>query len=357
MPKKPLTIRLLFAVYLISPLVILLSNAWINMIPLTGPSGILLRLQPSDWAILFLYTVNAVAVFTVRRAGWWVFLCSSLILIAYNVWGYVKNPLQPFPTLLLYNALLFLGAALLFRREVIAPYFNPRIRWWEADPRYKMDFHALLHLVPPVTAPVRDISAGGCFLSLSQDPPPGVDIPLDLKLPRMHLRLTARAVRKSAAPLAGWGLRFTEIKDSERRGLRILLDRLERLSGGGGYTEEKRDKPRIRLSRWVCRQEDLDRYCARLIDISRTGCCIVHDKPAFSDKGNYHLCFSDCKEGLTLLCRKVWQRREGDNFLTGLHFYPSNREERLKLKRFVSACRRTRVEERNENTKPDRGLI
>ncbi len=357
MPRKPWTIVTISFIYLLSPFVIIFSNAWINMVPLIGPSGILHRLQLTDWLILTIYIINASAVFTVRKPGWWIFLCASLVLIGYNVWGYVHNPLHPFPALLVYNTLLFIGAALLFRKEIIAPYFNPRLRWWESDSRYSLDFFCILHLDQDEKAAIRDISLGGCFVAFHGDLPMDADIPLELKLQNMTLHLSGRAIRKAQHPFSGWGIKFTELMETEKDGLQFMLHKLEQLSEIPESSDERRAHSRLQLSQWVYWLNDAEQQSARLVDISRSGCCLEHEKPGFNGHTNYTLHFSDFDAQLVLHSEKIWERRDNGQILTGFHFTIEEKEDKHRLNRFISYCKKAGSHERNEGKEMDQKLL
>ena len=366
MPRKPWTIILLSLIYLISPFGIVFFNAWMNMVPLIGPGGILRRLQAGDWLVLSLYFVNAAAIFTVRKPGWWIFLGSSAVLIGYNLYGYLRNPMQPFPALLLYNALLFGGAALLFRREVIAPYFNPRLRWWESEPRYQLDFYGILSIpavgssadgAAAVRAAVRDISLGGCFLSTSIDFPRGADLPLEIRLRNIRLHVKARVVRRAEQPFPGWGMKFTELREAELHGLEAVLQSLRELSGAGEVPDDRRSCPRLTLSHWVYWDEASGRKSGMITNISGSGCCLEHEAGCMEGAGQYPLHFSDFDEQLLIPSSKVWQRLDGTSTHTGVHFHIETRQMKKRLRFFVAYCKRAGSRERNQDKNVDEGLV
>jgi hypothetical protein len=365
-PRKPWTIILLFLIYLLSPFFIVFFNAWMNMVPLIGPGGILRRLRAADWLVLSLYFVNAAAIFTVRKPGWWIFLGSSAVLIGYNLYGYLQNPMQPFPALLLYNALLFGGAALLFRREIIAPYFNPRLRWWESEPRYQLDFYGILSVpaggssadgAAAVRAAVRDISESGCFLSTSIDLPRAADLPLEIRLRNIRLHVKARAVRRAERPFPGWGMKFTELREAERHGLKAVLDSLRELSGISEVSDERRSCSRLTLSQWVYWDDIGGRKSGMITNVSVSGCCLEHEVGCLAGTGEYLLHFSDFDEQLLLPASKVWQRMDGTGTHTGVHFHLETREMKKRLQRFVCYCKRAGSRERNEDKKLDEALV
>ncbi|MEW6057491.1 MAG: PilZ domain-containing protein [Bdellovibrionota bacterium] len=52
-------------------------------------------------------------------------------------------------------------------REIRVPYFFPRIRWWESDPRYKLSVQTRLNREEKkdeLEGEIMDLSVGGCFI-------------------------------------------------------------------------------------------------------------------------------------------------------------------------------------------------
>ena len=83
---------------------------------------------------------------------------------------YILNPRYNLFILILFNVILAIVAGIFFRKHIIAPYFNPRLRWWEAEPRYKIDIHAeIITGNAGLTGEILDISQSGFFMSLAQD--------------------------------------------------------------------------------------------------------------------------------------------------------------------------------------------
>lgn len=228
MPYKPWTIILVSLIYFLSPPLILLSSAYISMIPLVGSSGILLRLTPGDISILITYYLISLSIFSVRKWGWWCFIILSLYLIGYNVVGYVMNPFYNPLSLVLYSLALTLAAALFFRKEYIAPYFNPKLRWWEAEKRYTMKFECKLSVDGEESyVPVVDISRGGCFIATKNSLDMNQKIPMEISFNGLYLSIKGKPVRQANQPVEGWGILFKDISLIEARGLKELMGRLK----------------------------------------------------------------------------------------------------------------------------------
>ena len=137
--KRPKSIMFFSILLLLSPALTVAANAYINMVPLWGAGNIFSRLLPTDLIILFIYPVAAFSVFSVRRTGWWIFIVSALLIMAYNIAAYVRNPMISLFGMILFNLAILAVAGFFFRKHIIAPYFNPRLRWWEQASRYDIE--------------------------------------------------------------------------------------------------------------------------------------------------------------------------------------------------------------------------
>ncbi len=164
MRRKPIIIIIIALCFLISPFFIIMQVSILTNTPVIGPYNIAAKLAPHDWIILAVYIVCAVSVFSVRKWGWYAFILSSLYLIGSNLTVFFQRPRYGVAAMILYNLVLVITAGVFFRRAVIAPYFNPRIRWWEQAPRLRINICA--EIGPAMTpAEIFDVSASGAFIA------------------------------------------------------------------------------------------------------------------------------------------------------------------------------------------------
>jgi hypothetical protein len=173
MNKKPLIIIVLSIIYLLSPLFIIFQSSIIHNLPIIGYNSIFYFVLITDLLVLIIYPVCAVSIFLVKKWGWFTFIFSSLYLIIYNIIVYSLNPRYNIFIILFYNIILTVAAFIFFRKNVIAPYFNPRLRWWETDTRYRIDLSCgiLIDKIiekkfdkKSVHADILDISKTGSFI-------------------------------------------------------------------------------------------------------------------------------------------------------------------------------------------------
>jgi len=272
-----------FAVLLLlTPLLTIAANAYINMLPLWGPGSIFGRLAITDILVLFIYPVAALAIFSVTRAGWWIFILSAAGIAVYNIIAYISNPMISLFGVIIFNLLLFITAGFFFRKHIIAPYFNPRLRWWEQASRYDIELGVSLEFGGTYEIGyLEDISIGGCFIRISESIKVGTMYPLRLSLGNeMSISVKGIVMRSvmDDCSLPGYGVMFKNLTETEKEGLENMLSSLHRMglgetaAGSGGEDQRMFERYSVNIS--VSFRYKGEILPARLINFSTTGACL-----------------------------------------------------------------------------------
>jgi len=263
--KRPLSITIITLIYLFEPVRNVLQASLVNDMPVFGPSGILSHLLWSDWVILSLFPVVALGVYRVRKWGWYLFVLFSCVLIAYNVFAYKMNPNYGLETVLLFISTITVMSAFFLRKHVYAPYFRPRLRWWEHAARYRVHLESRI-LTDSGSEPCTtwDISESGCFLSTERPLEEGSLVMVKIRCKGVGLDCLGKVVRKAGEgeSVRGYGILFQGIPKETRRTLRLLILSLEEL-----HREERKDliqDSEIPLNFWKRKHAGLARWWVRL---------------------------------------------------------------------------------------------
>lgn len=302
MPRRPLIITLIVICYLLAPAAVIIQASIINRIPILGPHNIFTRLFFTDYIILSVYPIGAFALYSVKRWGWYLFLGCSLILIVYNIVAYLFNPRYNLFLLLLFNVLLALVAGIFFRKHIIAPYFNPRLRWWETEPRFKIEIKAeIIMNSTKLSGEILDISNSGCFIELDQYIKIGKIYNISIKCMHHFTEVKGKVMRKSSSKeeYTGYGLMYvnmtpvekssinTIIEDLEKAHLRNYARDIEMALAKGIETKPssglKKTAPRYRVNHTVVLTKEGKTIQCPLVDISRNGCFITTRKDIIVD--------------------------------------------------------------------------
>src|ERR1041385_6236258 len=125
------------------PLVFLIYARAVMDVHMKGLVAIVL--SPSYWVISALAVAAGRGILLIRWYGWYAFVASNITL-AYQTavaLAHYSEREHEFVVFLITD-LVQLVLIYLVGREIRVPYFFPRIRWWESDPRYKLSVPAKL---------------------------------------------------------------------------------------------------------------------------------------------------------------------------------------------------------------------
>jgi hypothetical protein len=236
MKKRPLSITIIALLYLLEPIGNIGFAAWANNLPVFGPAGVLAHLIWSDWLVLALFPLVAAGIFMVRPWGWYLFLTFSVALIAYNlIVHFYLNPNYGFPTVLVFIVIISAVSALFLRRHVQAPYFNPRLRWWEVASRFRVNLQARLSTNHhgPLCVQLLDISTTGCFVDYHGPLQVGESAWLLIRCAHSEISCLGTLVRQAVdgTGIIGYGIMFQAMSPEIRQRLEGLMASLEQLGG------------------------------------------------------------------------------------------------------------------------------
>ena len=243
MKKRPPSIIIIALIYFLEPVGNILQAALVNDMPVYGESGILSHLVWTDWVILSLFPVTGVGIYMVRRWGWYLFVSFSVTLIVYNVYVYSINPNYELETVLLFIGVVTFMSAFFLRKHVYAPYFNPRLRWWESAARFRVGLETqILTDQGAQTCTTVDISETGCFLSTPVVLDEGSLVLLKIHCSEAELDCLGKIVRKSTEreQVHGYGIMFQGLSKETRKTLRLLIFSLLKLG-----REQRKEKIQV----------------------------------------------------------------------------------------------------------------
>ncbi|MBN1525766.1 MAG: PilZ domain-containing protein [Spirochaetales bacterium] len=365
MPKKPWIILLVSLCYIVSPFFILLQASIITNYPIIGFINIFQKLSIFDWILLAIYFIAAVSIFSVKKWGWYCFIVASILLVASNSIIFILRPYYAAGALVAYNLIISVAAGIFFRRELIAPYFNPQIRWWTQAPRYSIEYTAEIGYKPGrISAEILDISETGIFVITEKPLEEHTPYPMCIRCAGYRILVDAKVVRmKELADETlkkGYGMKFIHISAIEKKALSALILRLEK--GGMSDTErlifEQNEKKLQTSPRFVIQTSALMRvnnktHGGKLKDISATGCLLkVPGFQTLSPGLPVHLtlsCFSRLAEINGIVC---WLKNEENTALAGIVFTDPSKKTQETVKCIINAGKTAGAQLRLKTARP-----
>lgn len=169
------------------------------------------------------------------RWSWNVFLMNALFIAYANarlIFLYSEST-NPFISFIVSIALL---VTLIFRlgKEIRVPYFLPRIRWWEMNPRYKLVLPVIVDRTEGgFEGEILDISFGGCFIKTRVDVNQNERILARFSIFGEPLEINGTAVWRSQSSVThpkGIGVKFDALDKAQKRVMKAATIHLKKIS-------------------------------------------------------------------------------------------------------------------------------
>lgn len=218
MKRKPWSLVILALLHILAPLGNFLFNAlrakrsfaeqwfyWTHIIP------------PY---LLFVYVVvpvlAGVLIFICRRWSYWAYLGLIALVLASNIYSFwTSMNMTSFIVLISILVIDILVVAYFVVPSVQQVYFDPRLRWWEAAPRYHFDQEGTVDGRPVI---LKNIGAGGLFLSSSEDLLENSLVKIFWKRNDKEVSASGRIVYKNLQGTnPGYGIRFENLPPTSQQ--------------------------------------------------------------------------------------------------------------------------------------------
>lgn len=227
-------IKTVALVYMAFPMTYVLFAALLFDIP--AKACVSLLLSPFYYLISFIAVVSGYGLWEMRRWGWYVFLLANVMTgygnaVLLTDYGTTHHKVLAFA----FSIIVLLVLVYRVSREVRVPYFLPRIRWWESNPRYRLIVPCRLERSggEVLEAEILDLSITGCFVKMRSDV--DQDEHLDLKFTMFGEPLECRGVvvwrtQSAVTHPRGIGVKFTAVPKAQRRALKAADQRLKKIA-------------------------------------------------------------------------------------------------------------------------------
>jgi len=210
--------------------------------------GMYFQVNPIDAAIIeyqagtplqvfeyfFLFPIAGIAIFAVKKWSVPVFLTVEAWVIMTNIPYfnelYLSNQVWLLGFFILFSVLNITVVTYLLLPAVRIAYLNPRIRWWEAMPRYSTNIDVMTD--NKIIGKIKNISKSGVFISSHESLPIDSEIELDFafKLPskELHIKTPSIILHKfNINGTEGYGTQFKDASVSTKHNIYTLIRHLE----------------------------------------------------------------------------------------------------------------------------------
>lgn len=238
------TLRAIAYVWLSFPLTFLVYAATVLALNMTGIVKVIL--SPGYWFVTIVSIIAGIGVLRIHWYGWYMFLFSNILITyetAVDLVHYSTGELKVAAFLL--TIAMQVLVIYIVGREIRVPYFFPRIRWWESDPRYKLSVQTRLvrEDKSEVEGEIMDLSLGGCFIKTHAYFVPDELVDLNFSLFERPLLCTGRVVWRTESTVThpkGIGVKFEPLTKDNAVCLKQATQKLKKLAQV--YSQMTREK-------------------------------------------------------------------------------------------------------------------
>ena len=175
------------------------------------------------------------ALYNMKPYAWHFFVFHSTLLLIEQFYVAISMAENYHVEIPLTLACLAIGSSIfLLKLELRVPYFNPKIAWWESDPRYKISVPAQMTSADHFyQGEIMDISAGGCFIKLKENLKTEQLIQVKFSLFDQKFDCSGKIVWRTDSGVThpkGVGVKFYALEKTHQIALRETVKKLKSLS-------------------------------------------------------------------------------------------------------------------------------
>ncbi len=228
------TLKFIAFFYLSFPFAYVIAAALIFDVP--ARSCVRMLLSPLFIIVSLIAMVAGYGLWEMRRWAWHGFFATNIVVTYLNA-IVVQDYSESHHKLLAFLFSMTCVALVLLRvaREIRVPYFFPKIRWWESNPRYRLAVPALILRKDgtPLEGQILDLSITGCFVKLRQDMQADEQVQIKFTVFKLELDCSGVVVWRSTSTVThpkGIGIKFGELQRPQKRALRLITRRLKQIA-------------------------------------------------------------------------------------------------------------------------------
>lgn len=235
-------------IYMAFPVVYISQAAVLFDVPFQNCLTVLL--SPFYYILTALSIAVGYGLWEMKRWSWYSFVFLNVLIVYENALIVSQYSESHHKLLAFFASVLILwGIGYRISREVRVPYFFPKIRWWESNPRYKLSVPAKLQRQDGslLEGQILDLSLNGCFIKLRSELIADEPLKIAFTIFEIPLQVDGIVVWKTQSTVTtpkGIGIKFCSLARSERRVLRQVTYRLRKINA------------LYRRSRYLMNQED-----------------------------------------------------------------------------------------------------
>ncbi|WP_415063353.1 PilZ domain-containing protein [Bdellovibrio sp.] len=228
MKRKPWSLITIALLHVLAPFGNLVLNALRSGRTLQGQWHYWFEVVPKP--LLFIYVavpmLAGLFIYICRRWSYWAYLaCLSLIFLS-NLYSYwTSMNWNTFPVLMLVVIVDLIVVAYFVVPSVQKVYFDPRMRWWEAAPRYNFNHEGFAN---GTKAFIKNLGQGGLFMTSGPSLSEGDNVDMTWSYQGQDVSVSGVVVYKSPrVESPGYGVKFNHTHETQNQ-VKSVVDHLHK---------------------------------------------------------------------------------------------------------------------------------
>lgn len=218
MKRKPWSLVVLALLHILAPIGNLLFNSLRTGRSLTAQWHFWFDLLPKPLLLIYIVlpVVAGLLIFVCRRWSYWAYIACISVVFLSNFYSYWTS--MDFTTLM--QMILVLTVDVLVVAYFVVPsvqkiYFDPRLRWWEAAPRYNFNHSGQVN---GVAAFLKNLSQGGLFMTEGPTLHENDQVDISWNYQGQDIKVQGLVAYANPHPkMLGYGVRFQHTPETQKQ--------------------------------------------------------------------------------------------------------------------------------------------
>ncbi len=159
--KKPTSLIVISLLLILSPIYNYYLQLFIRNLPVNWINISSIRFTTLEIAFLTLPVICGIGLYLIKKWAWYLFILYSMVLIFFNIYATIVNPVKFNFYSLFESTMIFLGAVYFLKKDISAPYLKMYPRGWRGEKRKPIQIQVCINGVDRLT---KDISEAGFYV-------------------------------------------------------------------------------------------------------------------------------------------------------------------------------------------------
>lgn len=228
MKQRPWPIILLAFLHFIAPFGNLFFNYYYSKLNLWDflEAFFYIKNLKINFIILIAPFFAGLAIYACKKWSYITYLFLMFLMLLFSTYSWVVTP-DPI-SIWIYLTIVFLNIIVVTYFLIPAVriiYFDPKLRWWEAKPRYILDTYAACRFNDESTrGQIKNISEGGLFIKMDSTIADATPVQIEFQYQGMDLTLSGHIIIHEKIKELGVAVKFNSTPDTLKKLISLLKE-------------------------------------------------------------------------------------------------------------------------------------